>query len=644
MKLKKRKQMTKKMTKDITQKIAKLNLFPPAIQSDILLDPDFLKGNSLTTDAVVTLKGNAANFQRSILFETIRKAYLKIDESITVVGKDGNEWKLHIDIIKDAKRVCIDNGEQKYYLNNLWPLNPDIKERLEVFEKFAKKCNFSSSAKKQWRDTLSAKLISDDDISNISKEIAESPISMFNQLKAEICSGFSHISTFVPNNERYYERLVGKYQNSLNIFEYSRQEIGEHINTLFSSDYHSALLFFFLMAAHPSITLGLENFGIQLLELEKTYDWLIDFGDPVSCVAGMELGISILHKYPSIESRIEKLASKLINETTKNECRLLASLIKLVDGELARLKTFKDKPAFYRRLASMAQASMIMRCVIEAHVVFDNLIDWTDNKRSLEFYCQSFIDLRSEPRWTPDYLTPEQMRAELLGRVFNVSQQYAASITSESLKKLLLSDEEGSFLKIMGFNAFLPGPLEGNAKPNDPPAEISSIIENKLKGSAPSPESFAALLNSAQYWKVEPQFTELALKILNDAQHQLSQSKDHDYVLATLNGLARVASIVKSEDLTLSLVILAKKYRGYLNVNSKPEDLLIIGLISAASFNELEKWAEYIGNWLNELSYLQLEPDAARRLYRWVKQLCIFEPLLYCSAGLALANLEALIS
>lgn len=41
---------------------------------------------------------------------------------------------------------------------------------------------------------------------------------------------------------------------------------------------------------------------------------------------------------------------------------------------------------------------------------------------------QSLIDLYKEPRWQPDLVSPEQLKAEILARIANTAQKHRGNI------------------------------------------------------------------------------------------------------------------------------------------------------------------------------------------------------------------------
>ena len=153
---------------------------------------------------------------------------------------------------------------------------------------------------------------------------------------------------------------------------------------------------------------------------------------------------------------------------------------------------------------------------------------------------------------------------------------------------------------------------------------------------------FGSLINSAQFWKVDEKYVQHAIMLLDTSQHQLREAPTKESIFAMLNGLAKVSALTRSKKLAASVMILRRTYRDYLNVNSEPEQTLGMGLLASAAFSDNEEWAEYIGQWLTELSYLPLEASAITLLKSMLEQLCILEPFLYYTCGRPLKIIKCL--
>lgn len=622
-------------------KISSFNLFPPSIRSDVISSSEFRKNNGLTSDVEIKLGGGDVSFKRSDLFSIVRSAYADCNNTFLAKSIEENNWSVIAEKNEGKDIIRLTRGEKSYLIDVFWPLDTCLEKRLNRFEQVSKQCGFSVQSHNYWHQVLSQETVRDDDVNDLGKDISMSPNTLYEEIKSEMLLGRSDISLLVPSVEYYYERLVGEHCGSENIYEYTQTEIRNLLNNITSLGTTESLLRVFAISSHSSIPLCIKDNDFDISEFKEACEYLVNYGDPFSCVAAIELGFLILPQNHELEGCLEQLTQKILDEDFVQVIELQVSLIKLIDGELARLQLFNDKPPFYRRLASIGQASLVTRCAIEVNIDFVSFSKWAEPQREIIFYCRTFLDLRSEPKWYPSYLTTEQLQSELLSRIYNASQLNSSSIMTINFKELLLGEGKDTVAGRITMHSFLPGPLEGNTESFDIPPNVSKVIDRALAEGVPTPEALSILLNSTHFWKIDPKFTELALNVLTDAKYQLKETKNKDDIFYTLNGLAKLACVTNNTDLANSLSILTRKYRDYLDVKTNPEQILMIGVVAAASFDDIEEWAKYVGNWINELAFLPLESEAGIRLLEWVRLLCVFESLLYTTTGKALAALDS---
>jgi hypothetical protein len=119
-------------------------------------------------------------------------------------------------------------------------------------------------------------------------------------------------------------------------------------------------------------------------------------------LGAIEFGLEHLDRYPDIEPRLVNLIEQFRQDDPEDaggRLKLISSLVVLVEGELARTQIFRGRPPFWRRLASIAQASLI-ECHL-AQVPLD-VAEFSKNamrRAGRNFYMQNLVDLRREPRW-----------------------------------------------------------------------------------------------------------------------------------------------------------------------------------------------------------------------------------------------------
>jgi len=122
----------------------------------------------------------------------------------------------------------------------------------------------------------------------------------------------------------------------------------------------------------------------------------------------------------------------------------------------------RRKPPFWRRLASIAQACLIERCTNEIHGDVAKFTEWAMGARAQPFYIQNMVDLRLEPRWTPEYVSSRQLKAEFICRIIIAADKNEERIKSVALHELLFGEGHKSLRALIEFPfSYLPGPLEG---------------------------------------------------------------------------------------------------------------------------------------------------------------------------------------
>src|SRR6185436_18369948 len=121
----------------------------------------------------------------------------------------------------------------------------------------------------------------------------------------------------------------------------------------------------------------------------EVYEWLERQGDPVSQVGAIECGLAHLELYPELEAIIGRIVQKVIADNPDSEdgrLKLLCSMVVLVDGELARTGICRERPPFWRRLASIAHASVLQRAILEAGMIPSDFNDWAMQNRGQSYY------------------------------------------------------------------------------------------------------------------------------------------------------------------------------------------------------------------------------------------------------------------
>ena len=382
---------------------------------------------------------------------------------------------------------------------------------------------------------------------------------------------------------------------------------------------------------------------LNAIKLDELLDWAIEKADPFSQLGLLELAVQRMPIDPEMEEKLISIVEQLLDKDTYAEggrLYLMSANYALVEGELSHAKILTSWLPHQRRLASMAQAAMITRrTMIEGDV--KRFCKWAYEQRGYSFYCQSLIDLRSEPRWLPDLAAPEQFYREIIGRLAAIPNMYAKYLSDGPLKNKLVGDDSGALPINLTIQSFWPGPLEGTyQKPNPLPDEIRQIVEGKLHSPILDASVVIPLINIRPSFGVEGSYIDRLISSFKEKHHRISTS-DQKELDAMLMGLAAVCASERRVDLVGELRVLARVSRRSSGPHISAVQELRIAVIAAAAHTKFVAWRDFIADWATELSLEVTDVEIAKQLIVELNEYGHNEPRLHMTLGRPLAALEA---
>jgi hypothetical protein len=623
-----------------------LNFVPPLIRESLLEDNSFQTRLDFKPDAMVSFGINDVIFQRSVLYNAIRNAF-KGAGPIELDDLEKQLWTITLDDITNGFLILLRISDQKkLVLTEYSFLSEDVSMRIRALENYVSDLNLLYESQDRWKCALEERALEDDEFDAFLRDISDTPIYQERAIRIQLKSGRGDISSLVPNSLRYYERLVGVFDGSSSIREYAAKKGREVFSRLSEWKPYEGFLYSLLLSSHSSLTAEIDTDKLSKEELEKAYDQLVEYGDPFSRLGAFEVGLRILQKRPELEPFLFSLLKRILDDEPwekKSAFKLLSALFVLVDGELARTRLLADKPPFYRRLASLAQASLIQRQIAQASIDYEHFTEWALSNRIEQFFMQSFADMRSEPRWNPHMTDSVQFRADFIGRLIISGNVYQANLSAGELRNTLIGEEAKRIIDHCGFlRPFFSGPLEGAEDgSNVLPDELSQIIVKQLDSDEIEAASFVVLVNSARIYSVPVDHVELAIKALSMANYRLANLRDKKTLLAVLEGLATVAAIYRSQELSDQLRLLVRRYRHDSQYALTVEEAFGVLIVAAAARKGLLEWSGFVGDCLTELAFSMLKEHEGENLHSHLSLLLHCVPELWVSCAKADAALKA---
>lgn len=619
---------------------------PASIAEALINEPTFATTHDIEVEASITFGASELVVPQSQYRAALRTLYASPSAAVALASLSGEEWKLSLEELPTGPRVVLSKAGKRLLLPDEFGLSPDRSRRLAGFERVVSEVSLPSDAVASWQTRLTVDALSDAELRELEADLASTPNRVVQDLRRKLASNGGTARSLVPSDLKYYQRLVGSYDGSDNILSYLEGSGGALLAALAEQASVKALLAGLVLCAHPAVSGTFDASCFPDSVIVHALEQVCESGSFVSKLGAVEVFLPLAPKMGVIVPQLLRLIDQLSEESpdpSVDRYQLLSSLIILVDGELSNTRVLSAFPPYWRRLAAITHASQLECEVVRANVDVQPLSQWIAETKAGVFELQTLCDLRAEPRWLPEMVGKSQLRAEFVGRMYSGALQNKATLPRKLKTRLLGTGKDSLKAKVSFPFAYFPGPVEGGIQSTvDPPADIVRQIERSLSGAELSPQSFAALVNSAAIFRVTHSQADMAASALKAAKSQLHSADDDDNLLAVLRGLATVAAATRSESLAAELRVLLRRYRNLKRPAISVHVALAIGLLGAAAHSELGEWADFAGGWLTELAFQDLTRDEARHLLDVIEVLCSIVPDLWRTVGRGHAALEAI--
>ena len=622
-----------------------LEFLPPRLRSSLLDDSEFVERWDLALIAGVTLGKDGPSFQRDRLYASIREAIRAPGEEVDVEDDEKARWRVKAQKRNGGLSFALEDGGKALSIPDHSGLAEDHRTRMAWFTRATGEANLQEANLRDWKATIDRRPLSDDEFAELTGELELTPVMVYRNIHNGFMRGSMDIATLVPSERRYYYRLVGPRGSAVGVDGYIESEAGPLIDSLQEWDPTHGFLMSLLMCSKGKISESIRIDGFDEQQVLRIYEWIASRGDPISQIGAVEVALRNIEENRALEPLIERVVEGFIADDPNDDSgcfSLLSAMIVLVASELSGKRTVCGTEPFYRKQAAIAQASVVIRAIRESRVDSASVVKWAKTVGVEHvFFLQGLVDLRLEPRWLPDFVSPDQLRAEFVGRVLRAVMQCKGEIQSESLRGLLVGEDSRLARAAPWPFPMLPGPLEGELTSNqaDIPDDVLKDLAAGLEADQLEPRSFAGIVNMALLYKMPASQAGLAAAALRRVRYSIEYSDDESSIFSLIGGLANVAAVSRATDLAETLRVLARVMRRRKRLVADPGDELRIAMVAAASHEGLEDWAQFAGEWITELAFEVVERDAARSFLPKLRRLVQIEPALARHCAIADAAL-----
>ena len=209
--------------------VGALELFPRRMRGALISSASFRQEYGVTADAVLSLEHQGAKFRRSSILEAVRRSFVATS---TVTDLKGEQWRVEYLADERPPTIVLFNGDRRLAVVHLVLLSPNPDVRLTAFRTEAIRSILPSDAIGKWETLLKSRPPDDDELGDIQDDLSCTPISTQRQIQDSLARGVASLSTLVPRSEKYYERLVGKFEDGQTFGEFVEHVAKPHMQRL----------------------------------------------------------------------------------------------------------------------------------------------------------------------------------------------------------------------------------------------------------------------------------------------------------------------------------------------------------------------------------------------------------------------------
>ncbi|MGY3436446.1 MULTISPECIES: hypothetical protein [unclassified Marinovum] len=624
-----------------------IEAIPPLIRHEILLDEDFRQKWGASTLTTVRLGTDGPPFESGKLYYALRSVLDGSGDAVDLVDENGVIWKVivekNVDQILDFK-IC--SGEELFRLEDHSPLACEKVIRIAWLDRIEKELMPPSSWVADRRLELAASPLSDAAFVALVDDVEVMPSKVDNDLRISLKNRRAEFHNFVPNDVRYYTRLVGQIGGEVTASDFVNAVAGPHVEQLLARYGASGLHRALLVCGHPTICARIPVTSLATGEVRELYEWLAVSGDPVSRVAGVEIWLANIAEYPELEAPVIQIIKAVLSEDDEDSSpySALSAVFLSSMGAIARGRVFAEAPPFFRRQAALSHASLVVRAMLDVGSDMSGIKKWLDKTgHPQNAFLQGLIDLRQEPRWLPEYASAQQLRAEMIGRLRMAVESHKDAIASDELRALVIGTDSLLGQTMQWPWSILPGPLEGVSETiQQMPEDFLADARKAFASNELNTSEFLKVVNIAYITGDVEEVASLAANTLERLDFLVNTDGEDPTSFQVLAALSAVAAVARKQDLARNVRVLTRVKRRLGQFRDDPENEVHIALIAAASFEDLETWANFVGEWVNEICFSLDTNDNAGNLLNMLGRLKKLEPTLSRHFSTAEAALSAL--
>ncbi|MER9447571.1 hypothetical protein [Mesorhizobium sp. M0254] len=454
---------------DIYMKVASALLIDPLPSSarmKLLLDKEFCNALGLRPKLWFPLK-SGLSVEADSLHNALRAAVAG-RRLASVTLKDGRHARAKLSTVKGG-RATLTLMKEGYAFSNADLLSEQRELRLNGLKRIFAAQPLSVKDEDNWRKIAEERALTDSEYDELMTTLSDTPEAFSDELhKPKELSA----SNMMPDSPSYYYQLVGQLNNSTDLESFIRDELAAtRTSAMGRNRSRASRRIAFSALWQPLIPFELLS-SLTAAELTP----LLTAEDPFSLLFGFELccsSVEVDSTYVTLGiSFLEKLFGDMDSAQRRSEIFAACALIAMT--RIRQSARAASAPVFWIRLVALAHAG-VLADALAGMPDPKGFLRWATNRYFASYTWHGVVDRHEAPRWRPEWISPDHIFAELVGRargaLFRLTEESRPESwvsTIDAAAKRLIDD--GNML-----TTIFPGPFDDFRK-----SELGTLLDELI--------------------------------------------------------------------------------------------------------------------------------------------------------------------
>jgi hypothetical protein len=606
-----------------------INPLPRSVRDDLLADRAFVAKFGITPQFNLAL-GGGVSVESGSLHAALR-AGTAGKKTATLKLADKSKVRARLELRKSG-HVSLQFKGRGINFTDADLLSGEKARRLRALKRVFAARPLLNEEERGWWATAEERSLSDHEFVTLMTELGATPEALTEALNGPMNLDAEQL---MPDDPAYYHRLLAPLNGSQDLLAFIGAELAINRGALLKRHRPRALR----RIAYSALWQPLIPFNALGAVTPKELSLLLPAEDPFSLLFGFEVCRARVSDRPDCGPLGTRFLEKLIGGGELSQARnyIFSACATIASGHIRRAAKASASPLLWTRLAAFTHAGVLTHALQGLNNP-KGFFEWSVENFGAQYLWHGAIDRREAPRWRPDWVSPEHLHAELIGRA-NAALHASGTehcppewqtLIEAQLKELKKAGRSLATIFPGPFDDFRPAPsLEGNP--------FFQKLETELQGVAKLSDADGVL--SVAYATVpSPAFVGEVVRIVSAPPDQpiAEDNTEHLY----LDVAAHIAASCHSEQLARAVIdrclFIARNQSERISAN----DLFMVMLEACAALSDPKLYHSLIAEKAAQLAFAQREIQAMAQLISVFDVLGQRDPKLVASLSRARAILQ----